>query len=214
MMLVRPEERGSGLGAHLMREVLNELRDTECVGLDATPLGEPLYRRAGFVSDYGLVRTKAIINAAGFGVLSGRARRMQKSDLPHVLLRDREVFGADRGLLLTALLDRAPDCAWIVEEGATLRGYCFGRPGRLYHLLGPVVAEGGVTACDLVSACLAEQNGQTFAIDAPRLDAEWVAWLASVGFTEERPFVRMFRRGNRHPGIPTKQYAIGGPEFA
>jgi len=66
----------------------------------------------------------------------------------------------------------------------------------------------------LVSACLVEQNGQPFAIDAPRLDAQWVAWLASVGFTEERPFVRMFRRGNKHPGIPSKQYAIGGPEFA
>jgi GNAT superfamily N-acetyltransferase len=214
MMLVHPEERGSGIGAHLMTAVLNELRDTECVGLDATPLGEPLYRRSGFVNDYGLVRTKAIINAAGFGVLSGRARRMQKSDLPHVLVRDREVFGADRGLLLTLLLDRAPDCAWIVEEEATLRGYCFGRPGRLYHLLGPVVAEDRGTARDLVSACLVEQNGQPFAIDAPRLDAEWVAWLASVGFTEERPFVRMFRRDKKHPGIPPKQYAIGGPEFA
>jgi GNAT superfamily N-acetyltransferase len=214
MMLVDPEERGSGLGAQLMEEVLGEVHGVECVGLDATPLGEPLYRRSGFANDYYLVRTKATIDAARFDATSSRARAMQSSDLPQVLQRDREVFGADRGQVLASLFERAPDCAWVVNQGEMLRGYCFGRPGRLYHLLGPVVAEDRGAARDLVNACFVEQDGKTFAIDAPRLDAEWVAWLASVGFAEERPFVRMFRRGDRHPGIPSRQYAIGGPEFA
>jgi len=49
---------------------------------------------------------------------------------------------------------------------------------------------------------------------APQFDREWLAWLASVGFVEERPFVRMFRRHDRHPGEPARQYAITGPEFA
>jgi len=214
MMLVDPEERGSGLGSRLMEEVLGELRGVECVGLDATPLGEPLYRRSGFAHDYHLVRTKATIEAARFEATSSRARPMQRSDLPRVLQRDREVFGADRGEVLASLFERAPDCAWIVEQGETLRGYSFGRPGRLYHLLGPVVAEDSGTARDMVNACFAEHDGKAFAIDAPRLDAEWLAWLASVGFAEERPFVRMFRRGDGRPGIPSMQFAIGGPEFA
>jgi hypothetical protein len=214
MMLVDPEERGSGLGSQLMEEVLGELRGVECVGLDATPLGEPLYRRSGFAHDCHFVRTKATIEAARFGPTSSRARRMQRSDLPQVLERDREVFGANRGQVLASFFERAPDCAWVVTQGNTLRGYCFGRPGRLYHLLGPVVAEDSGTVHDLVTACFAEQNGKTFAIDAPRLNPEWTEWLASVGFAEERPFVRMFRRGDRPPGIPSRQYAIGGPEFA
>jgi len=214
MMLVDPQERGLGLGTQLMEEALSALSDAGCVGLDATPLGEPLYRRFGFTNDYGLVRTRATIEAARFGVPSGRARRMKREELSDVLARDREVFGADRGRLLRSLFWRAPECAWIVREGAVVRGYCFGRPGRLYHLLGPVVAEDGGAARDLVTSCFAELDGKSFAIDAPRLDGEWVAWLASVGFVEERPFVRMFLDGHQHPGIPARQYAICGPEFA
>jgi GNAT superfamily N-acetyltransferase len=214
MMLVDPEERGAGIGAQLLEEAVAAVSDVDCIGLDATPLGEPLYRRFGFTNDYALVRTKATIEAARFGTPSGRARRLQREDLPGVLARDKEVFGADRGRLLRSLLLRAPECAWVVKEGAEVRGYCFGRPGRLYHLLGPVVADERDTACDLVTACFAALDGKSFAIDAPRLDNEWVAWLASVGFAEERPFVRMFLEGHKHPGIPFRQYAIGGPEFA
>jgi predicted N-acetyltransferase YhbS len=214
MMLVDPAERGAGIGAGLMEAVLAALDGADCIGLDATPLGEPLYRRFGFVNDYGLVRTRATIEAARFGTPPDGARRMKIEDLADVRARDREVFGADRGQVLESLFGRAPECAWIVREGAAVRGYCFGRPGRLYQLLGPVVAENRGTARDLVTACFAELDGKSFAIDAPRLDSEWVAWLGSVGFVAERPFVRMFRRGHRHPGIPSRQYAIGGPEFA
>jgi len=41
-----------------------------------------------------------------------------------------------------------------------------------------------------------------------------LAWLTSVGFLEERMFVRMFREGDTRPGIPARQYAVTGPEFA
>jgi hypothetical protein len=197
----------------LMEHALSTLTDAGCVGLDATPLGEPLYRRYGFVNEFGMVRTKATIEAARFEMPAGHARQMTLEDLSDVLARDREVFGADRGALLTALFHHAPECAWIVKDTA-VRGYCFGRPGRLYHQLGPVVGEDGATACDLVAHCFSQLDGKLFAIDAPRLDGEWIAWLESVGFVEERPFVRMFRGGHTHPGSPARQYAITGPEFA
>jgi hypothetical protein len=51
-------------------------------------------------------------------------------------------------------------------------------------------------------------------MDVPLLDGEWLAWLKSAGFEEERRFVRMFLRGHTHPGTPSRQYAICGPEFA
>src|SRR5471030_2656885 len=64
MMLVDPQERGAGIGAHLMEEALSALKDVDCLGLDATPMGEPLYRRFGFVNGYALVRLKASVEAA------------------------------------------------------------------------------------------------------------------------------------------------------
>jgi GNAT superfamily N-acetyltransferase len=214
MMLVDPEERRAGIGTQLMEAVMSELGDARCVGLDATPLGEPLYRRFGLTAGYDLVRTKAKIEATRFGTASRRARRMTGDDLADVLACDREVFGADRGQLLSSLFDRAPECAWIVREGSSVSGYTFGRSGRLYSQLGPIVAGDRDIARGLVAQCLAEFDSELFAIDAPRLDPEWLAWLRSAGFEEERPFVRMFRAGDTQPGLLGRQYAITGPEFA
>jgi hypothetical protein len=139
---------------------------------------------------------------------------MVVGDLPEVCRRDREVFGADRSELLAALFGRAPECAWVVHDASGIKGYSFGRPGYLYSQLGPVVAEDAFTARKLLTCCLAPLGGRAFAIDVPLLDAEWLDFLKSVGCVEERRFVRMFLRGERHPGIPTRQYAICGPEFA
>ena len=214
MMLVDPAERGAGLGGRLLAEALAALADAPCVGLDATPAGEPLYRRFGFVEDYSLVRTKAIVDSARFPLPAGEARPMLQSDLAAVCRRDREVFGADRGRLLAALFDRAPECAWMADDAAGVKGYTLGRPGCLYHQLGPVVAADSGTARDMVTRCLSRLSGRLFAIDVPLLDGEWLDFLKSAGFVEERRFVRMFLRGHVQPGIPARQYAICGPEFA
>jgi GNAT superfamily N-acetyltransferase len=214
MMLVDPAERRAGLGAQLLAEALAALRDAPCVGLDATPLGEPLYRRFGFVADYSLARTKAIVDCDRFGGVAGRARAMRKSDLAAVCRRDREVFGADRSKLLASLFERAPECAWMIGDSGGVEGYSFGRPGHLYSQLGPVVAADAGTAREILTCCLSKLGGRAFAIDAPLLDGEWLEFLKSVGFVEERRFTRMFLEGHRHPGIPARQYAICGPEFA
>src|SRR5436190_20522841 len=122
MMLVDPAERGAGLGAHLLQNVLTRLKDAPCVGLDATPAGERLYRHFEFVNDLGLVRLKTNLDAARFPRLRPGLRLMRAADLPGVLAHDREVFGADRAGLLSSLLARAPECAWIAEERAGVRG--------------------------------------------------------------------------------------------
>jgi GNAT superfamily N-acetyltransferase len=214
MMLVDPAERGAGLGAKLLAAALAALGGAPCIGLDATPLGEPLYRKFGFADDYSLARTKATVDPTRFSDIACTARRMLVSDLEAVCRRDFEVFGADRSRLLAALLRRAPECAWIVHDTAGVKGYTFGRPGYLCHQLGPVVAADAGTARDLVTRCLSQLRGTVFAIDVPLLDGEWLGFLKSVGFVEERRFVRMFVRGHIHPGIPARQYAICGPEFA
>jgi GNAT superfamily N-acetyltransferase len=208
MMLVDPAERGAGIGRALMERALEELRGDACVGLDATPMGHPLYLSCGLADDYQLVRTK--IRVEGFP--AGRARVMRSEDLPVVLARDREIFGADRGALLRMLYARSPEMAWVLDAAAT--GYCFGRPGRLFHQLGPVCGETREAAQVVTASCLAGMAGRTVAIDAPQFDGQWLAWLQDAGFVGERPFTRMFLRGHRDPGDRARQFAIAGPEFA
>ena len=213
MMLVRPDARGAGVGTRLMETALDALASEGCVRLDATPLGEPLYRRFGFQGEYELVRAKARAARERFGNVPENVRAMQPGDLAEVFARDCQVFGANRSLLLASFYRRAPEFAWIARRSGALLGYCFGRPGHLYRQLGPLVAEDATVAQDLVTQCLAGQPGKDVAVDVPRLASEWIAWLQSVGFTIERPFLRMYRGKNQSPGLPGNQFAISGPEF-
>jgi GNAT superfamily N-acetyltransferase len=202
MMLVDPARRRSGIGWQLMETALAALADEACVRLDATPAGEPLYRRFGFVPEYSLVRA----TAPGLSIAApSNVRRMTSGDLDCVFAHDREVFGADRSAILASLYGRASALAAI-----TPGGYCFGRPGHRYHQMGPVVATSADVAAALVSHCRVDGP---VAIDVPRDRAKWVRWLESVGFTVERPFLRMRRGGNAEYGEPSRQLAIVGPEF-
>jgi len=213
MMLVDPAARGAGRGAKLLAEALSNVAHAPCVGLDATPAGEPLYRRFGFESHSSLVRVKATIESGLLPERRRAPRRMTESDLPAVCRWDRDVFGADRSALLGTLLARAPECAWVVSGAAGLGGYTFGRPGHLYWQLGPVVAVDVEAARELAAACLSCLPGRKVAIDAGAAGGEWLGFLRSAGFVEERRFARMYLRGYVPPGVPAAQFAIAGPEF-
>jgi hypothetical protein len=220
MMLVHPDARHAGAGGRLMDAALRALEGERCVRLDATPLGEPLYRRFGFRSEYELVRAKVTARSGHPAAVSGGGRPMEPGDFAQVFARDRQVFGADRTGLLSSFYRRAPGLAWTVFRGKALLGYCFGRPGYLYRQIGPVVADDAAVGGDLVACCLAGMHGETFAIDVPRPDSDlshdppgWLRRLEATGFTIERPFLRMYRGELRHPGLTACQFAIAGPEF-
>ena len=210
MMLVDPRLRRSGIGSRLLAAALDAASGRACIRLDATPAGEPLYRRFGFVPEYPLAR--ATIAAGPRAPLPSRAIAMTPSHLASVFDLDPQIFGADRSSLLSAFFHRAPQSAAVLYEGATLRGYSFGRPGYRYHQIGPIVAESAAVAQELATYCLSSAPGP-LAIDIPRHSPEWIEWLESIAFKIERPFLRMRRGDNAFPGIPEQQFAIAGPEF-
>jgi hypothetical protein len=156
---------------------------------------------------------ETVVSIEGLTLRRNPARPMTKDDLPAVATIDREVFGADRRPALGWMFDGAPEYAWVIEEHGQIVGYTFGRRGFNFEHLGPIVAHDQQTARRLVSACLNRQAGKPFIIDASHHDADWREWLESIGFREQRPFIRMFYRNNPYPGLPPKQFGILGPEF-
>jgi GNAT superfamily N-acetyltransferase len=215
MILVRPDERGHGLGTRVFDEVLERASalvsagQLRAVGLDATPAGRGLYLKHGFQDGPALVRLRA---EAAVSAEPGPASPPAASELDAVLERDREVFGADRSPVLRALADLAPELTRIACDGGRVRGYCFGRHGDHADQLGPVVADDAVAAHDLVRAVLAGPRRRPLILDARALP-RWLAALGDLGFREQRPLTRMYLGEARPPARPEHELAILGPEF-
>jgi GNAT superfamily N-acetyltransferase len=208
MILVDPDQRKLGIGTAVVEAVLARLGDVHAVGLDATPYGQGLYARLGFVETARFVRMEA---AAGALAAPRRvAHPLTPAGIDPVLARDREVFGADRGPLLRAALGRAP--AFSIGHGGVLEGYCFGRRGAKARQIGPVVADDIPAARALVQTAMQAGPDDTVVVDACADVDGWPAALSTLGFREQRPLVRMFR-GGAPVGRPERQLAIFGPEF-
>jgi GNAT superfamily N-acetyltransferase len=213
MVLVDQAERGQGIGARLMAEALDVLKNMPSIRLDATPAGHAVYQKLDFVEEYRLNRMETVVASEGLTLQHNSARPMTEDDLPAVAVFDRQVFGADRRLTLGWMFDGAPEYAWVIEERGQIAGYTFGRRGFNFESLGPIIAHDQQTARRLVSACLNRQAGKPFIIDASHYETGWRSWLESIGFREQRPFIRMFYRDNPYPGLPPKQFGVLGPEF-
>ncbi len=231
MVLVDPVERGRGVGTCLMSMALDVLSGIPSIRLDATPAGCEVYRKLDFVDEYSLSRMERVEKSAPAGGLmqpDNLARPMTREDLPAIEFFDRQVFGAERRVMLEWMFDGAPEYAWVIEQpgqagqlgqagqagqAGQIAGFIFGRHGVNFEHLGPVVARDQQTARRLVSACVRQRDGQRFILDASNYEPDWRGWLASIGFREQRPFVRMYYRDNPYPGLPAQQFGILGPEF-
>jgi GNAT superfamily N-acetyltransferase len=213
MVLVDPAHQRKGIGLGLLEESLQVLKNENCVKLDATPAGRQVYVKLGFEDEYGLSRMSASSFNTQQLISSPTATALTSENIESVSTLDMQVFGADRMTLLSWMLDGAPELAFKVGEGDQLKGYCFGRHGYRFTHIGPVVATTAEVAKNLVSVALKQCENKPVILDVPHHDQSWRGWLESVGFSELRPFIRMYSGNNQWPGIPENQYAILGPEF-
>jgi GNAT superfamily N-acetyltransferase len=224
MVLVNPAFRSRGVGTLLLERGLDLIPESVVARLDATPAGEPLYRKLGFEAEYGLGRW--FIEATGGSRCGGgrygaraqastapEARLLTPTDWPGILQMDRHVFGASRERLLNRLAGEAPEYGWILGGDGRTRAYLLGRHGHVRDQLGPLVADNAESARVLLESCLAANADRRFFIDVPDGRAEWTATLHTLGFAIERPFLRMYRGNLTAPGNPSVVYAVTGPEF-
>ncbi|MEO8077077.1 MAG: GNAT family N-acetyltransferase [Acidobacteriota bacterium] len=222
MMLVDPAWRGRGVGARLLEEAIRAVPNRKPIRLDATPLGRTLYRRHGFEDETTITRYVAVPSPhrgerkADQGLPA--IRRMAAADLADVSAADEPVFGARRRGLLEWLLNGAPQYANVIERAGGA-AYCFGRQGRLFDQIGPVVAANDASARALVGASLAAAGDRAVVVDAFDRGSRFTAWLRGCGFTAERPLFRMCRPGSDEApvieasGQSFRELAILGPEL-
>jgi predicted N-acetyltransferase YhbS len=212
MVLVDPVARGRHVGTTLLQRGLDLVGTGATPRLDATPAGEPIYRRLGFSGEYGLARWSLDV-APPAAPRSPDVRPIAAADWPAIHERDERAFGASRRPLLQRLADDAPEYARVFAREHHVHGYLFGRHGHDREHLGPLVAPDPGTAAALLHTVLAEHPNRRFYLDAPDDRPAWRDVLSSLGFAIERPFLRMYRGPLMTPGDPSSIYAIAGPEL-
>ena len=213
MVLVDPEQRRKGVGTALLLKALDHLeaKKIPCVKLDATPQGKPIYERLGFRAEYEIER-HILTREASPKVSPGTALDAAEH-LERLFEMDREVFGADRGVLLRSLAGSAPELVAITLSGGAVKGFALGRKGSLADHLGPWVASNGTAAHEVLEGFLLRSRRQVVFVDVLR-DNPWAPeLLAEHGFRFSRTLTRMYRGENAHPGRPDFLCAILGPEF-
>ena len=112
LVLVEASLRGRGLGTALMRHTLDWLAEQRVatIRLDASPLGEPIYRKLGFLAEYPLVRMDGVLPAdrSRPAVEDDSIRPLTPEWLPPLTEFDRDISGTDRGVLLHRLAEEFP----------------------------------------------------------------------------------------------------------
>jgi len=214
MVLVDPEIRRMGIGTSLLKEAITRAKDKGIIRLDATPKGKLLYDALGFEDEYGLRRYEIKAYPSNLIDHSKPAcSKISDHDLSNIIEYDQHIFGAPRAGILRSLYNIGPAYAWICGSGDNIQGYCFGRPGSNFEQIGPIIALNEEIAFSLLCNAIPQCKGRPIIIDIPDDQKAFVQSVQEIGFTIQRPFIRMYLGKHPYPGRPEQQFAITGPEI-
>ena len=215
MVLVDKEYRGQGISKALLQQVLEKLQSCKSVKLDATPAGKEVYKKLDFSDEYQVARmTNAQVKDFQLHESSGMLPQLiQVTEIPEAVAFDEIVFGANRKRLIEYLVKEYPHKSWIIKRDDKIDGIALGRDGNRFHHIGPVLAANTFDAKMLITAALKTLPHQAVVLDVLCDKDELFTWLQSIGFIQQRQFIRMYHYHNPFPGVPDNQFLICGPEF-
>ena len=207
-MAVAQEFQGRGVGRAILTRLLDDIdrrRIPETL-LEATPEGERLYRKCGFVDAHWTMAYSRVGELPGGGGAGPAVAALAKADLDAVAAFDAPRFGAERRRVLERFLDDFPVRGFVVRRsGGRVAGYLIAQA----RILGPWVAEDAEAAESLMRVGLALPFDAPAVAYAPAPNAAAAALFAHLGFAAHWESLRMRRRG---PGAPPAAGPVGRPE--
>lgn len=205
-MAVHPNFQRKGIAEALMKHGLAEMEAAGCpiALLDASAMGEPLYRKLGFVDDgqsaQYLLDATAVRNATDFPSIpidGVTTRLMRPTDIPNLVQLDTPIFGANRERVFVLLIEMLPERAFVAENTEEqLMGFVFFQQ----HRIGPMVALNPQAAEALLQAALAVPIEGRVSFIAPVINSFAHDLLLKYGFEHFRTNAHMRYGGTQHPG--------------
>ena len=203
MILVDPALRGQGMGRAVFAHCMRQVQSADRVALlDATPAGEKLYARYGFVPLWRLTRWQRAGDAS-----ARRAPRSEPGPLDLLAALDAEALGLARPAVLAHLALRAE--SRVVRHS---QGFAVVRAGRVARHVGPLIATHEAAAAVLLADIADSEPGPLF-IDVPDDRPLLREQLAAAGFAPQRAFARMALGDAVPQGQTAFIHAIAGPEY-
>jgi GNAT superfamily N-acetyltransferase len=212
MMLVEQSLRGKGLGRALMEHALAYLDEqaVRTVRLDATPLGQPLYEKLGFVAEYSLARYGGV--PTGFrGSIQFIGDTAKSSDYEGIYACDRAATGTDRRKFLSRLICESR--AIIAGREGKVRGFVMTRPGSNATQIGPCIADDQAGPGLLIQPFVEYVHRESAVyIDIPVSHTIAAEVACEFGLGIQRQLLRM-RRGSSTNERVEQLWASSGPEL-
>jgi len=208
-LIVRPEARGRGVGAELLKHgvgILND-RGAETIYLDGVVKAVELYERNGF---HKVCRSRRFSGHLP-GKPSSNVRRMAMSDLDQVCAIDKLSFGADRSFFLRRRFELFPELSHVMIDGERVTGYILGRGGESWVSAGPWVGkEDAENPVELLSAFAVEARDRPISIGILETNHQACDMARRLGFKErtDSPW-RMALGSSSDLGASTWCYAVG-----
>jgi GNAT superfamily N-acetyltransferase len=196
MMAVLTTYQRQGIGLALMEYLLDWLdrQKVPMVLLDASPSGQSLYERLGFVA---YKNVEILQRSAGqpFFPCPKSIRPVSVSDLDRLSVDDTNAFGGDRSRVLCLLLETYPGRAFLFpDRSGQINGYLFAQANRL----GPWVMQTGEDAEELLQAALSLPYAGPISVAVPEENAGAFPLLKRYGFEP----IRVNRHMGRGSGAP------------
>ena len=191
MIIVDEAMSGRGLGGQSMTRAMGLIAQLEW-SLVATPSGQPLYEKLGFLPCGAIHQHQGLLAKvdAPQGITWAAP-----GDLDEVIAMDRAATGADRAGLIRAI---AGVGRLVIAPG---RGYAALRPFGRGEVAGPVIADTPGTARVLLAHLFATRPGAFIRVDTTGVSG-LEPWLADIGLAEVDRGVAMTR------GIPQAPQAV------
>jgi GNAT superfamily N-acetyltransferase len=192
MVLVDESQRRRGIGTALMEHALGFLDrlGVPTVRLDATPLGQPLYERLGFVEQFRLARYEGIPLPPED--VTGAVETARPEEWEALAALDEAVTGTDRRRLLFHQFAEQPDAVRLTRTDDGPTGFLAARAGSRAVQLGPYIA-GPESGPLLFADAWSRYSGQRVFLDIPVANEPVTRLAERCGLTVQRHLTRMVR---------------------